>query len=410
MILGLLVGMLSTRVEAAGARDLIYVSTEIESTNGQDLWDKIRSDPAKYFILRNDNSNVFTENTLNKENWESILDTEYPTSANNAYWNQYFIDNIDKLEYEIVDGGTRTCHHYAAYNVLDDCKRNVSTGRWYNSSSGYVNSDGSGRYQPQGISDNGGYIEAPASDFIGYDTSSSANGKIRFNVGKFHSDWHTNGDWDSCWGVWTAKERAISYSSIDDNGKLLGAGTAFCNHIDENYDKYLPWMIAYPTDNGGSHSAYCTIAAIMFPRLYSSNNDDWYLPSGYNLVKFNGDFMYVSYKWGNHQRTDEPVRISALGTNYSNCWWNVSNSPFGWSYDGEDYRAPDMTLQGGYTNPAYGGKGMHLNGAVAKLIGENACQYHTSDAHVDLDGAYYKGGSSCAAVYFCCTFPAVTRD
>lgn len=395
LILGLLVGIIQpTMVEAAGERDLIYISTEIESTDGSDLWGKIKSDPNKYFILRNDSSNSFTENTLNKTNWESILDTEYPTSVNNAYWNQYFVDNIDKLEYEIVDGGIRTCHHYAAYEVLDVCRRNVSSGRWYNSSSWEKNGDGSGRYQSQGINPNGGYIEAPASDFIGYDTSSSGNGKIRFNVGKF--SWSTDGDWDSCWGVWTARERAISYNSIDGNGKLLGAGTAFCSHIDENYNKWLPWMIAYPTDNGGSHNAYCCIAAIMFPSLYSNNSQSWYNPSGYQYVKFNDSYMYVNYTWGNgNSYKNQPVTISALGTNYNNCWWNVPNSPFGWSYDSSDgeYYAPDMTRQIWYTNPGYGGKGMHLNGAVAKLLGEDACQYHTSDAHVDLDGAYYKGGS-----------------
>lgn len=385
LVVSLVVCFDNLSVEAK-ARDLVYVSMPIESIDGTDLQAKIMSNPSKYFVLQQNGINAFSENTLNASNWGSVLDTDYPSNLT-TYFNKYFITDKDKLEFEIVDGGERICQHYAAYRVTG-LGPLVSSGRWFSSARYYTNSDGGYRYKDCGLPAGGGYVEIPKADLIGY----SGSGVIRFSIDRFSNNWNNGGDgWGDAWGIWTAQERAISYTSKSSTGLLNGAGSALCSYIEDNYNKYLPWLVGYPTDNGGTFSAYCAIGKIMFPSQQNSSGG-WDLVPNYDTVKLGGNNINVSYTWGTEQH-NETLKISGLGMNYNSCWWNVYNDPIGWYPQGDGYAAPDMSRQRAWTNPAAGGQGIHLNNAVARLIGDNACQYHTGTAHVDLDGAYYSGGS-----------------
>ena len=379
-----------TSVSADNSRDFVYMSVPIESVDGSDLKNKILQDPEKYFFLRGDGHNFFSENTLTEQNWEDVLDTDFPITSDNSYWNSLFSENADKLDFEIIDGGVRKCHHYAAY-IIQGAGEHVQSGDWTTSIRDVNNDVFIPGFEYCAVSGDGGWVQAPADDFIGY----SGDGVLRFYIDRFPSVWGDTDDNDA-WAVWTAQERAVAYSSIDEStGELQGVGTALCNHIDENWDKYLPWMVGYPSGDGGGSSDFCNIGQIMFPNV--SNGNGWSEVPNSRYVKLNGQIITADYTWGTNDNpvyiTNEKVTISGLGTDYRTAWWNEPGNPIGWvPYDGVDI-APDMSRQDGWTNPSAGGLGFHLNHAVAQLLGVGACQYHTSDAHVDFNNMVYGWGS-----------------
>ena len=376
-------------VEASGSDDLVYVSIPIESINGSDLQQKIISNPRKYFVLQNLQDNYYSENTLNSSNWSACLDTSFPSNLD-SYFDYYFNTNKDKLRYEIVDAGIRTCQHYASYRVLG-LRDLVKSNRWISSGSYYYNSNGDRRYHYSGLPAGGGYVDIPGRDLIGYEGYST----VRLTMNGFDNKWNNGGQaWGDAWGMWTAQERAISYVSKDASGRLNGAGSALCNSIDANWDKYLPWMVGYPTDDGGTHNNYSNFGVLTHLYLPNGSGGYNYSITGNNIY-LNGSPVKVTYTWQGERQENVQLTASGLGMYYDNMFWNVSNAPndAGFTPHYGTYVPNHLKNVFKYTNPAYGGLGIHLNNATARLVGEGACQYHTSDAHVDLDGAYYSGGS-----------------
>lgn len=395
--LGLAGSIGSFDVEAANARDLIYISLPIESSSaGADLEEKVKADPSKYFVLKN-GGNDFEGNFLTASNWANILDTTMPSNyltladPNGSYWNGYFRDNLDKLEFEVIDSGERVCQHYAAYRVLG-LGPLVQSGRWDSDRNNCFNGDYSYRYPPCAIGAGGGDVYAPKDDIIGF----SGPGQIKFTIREFEDGWNGGGDgWGDSWGMWVAQERAISYTSAQwVDGKLMyyGAGSALCNYIDDNYNKYLPWLVGYPT-NDGQCNDYCAVGCIALAFEKNVEGAWEWIPNA-TEVKLGGEVIPVSYTWCTDcgESVNCNLKISGLGTDYSTCWWNV----YGWSSGGwvshpcgTGYKAPDMNRQQWWTNPAQGCSGIHLNSATASLVGDDACRYHTGSAHVDIDNAYF---------------------
>lgn len=401
----------------------------------QELIDLVKSNSSGLFALQNYGDNPFGVNLLTSANWSTLLETSYNPSHNQTYWNSFFVDQADKIEWEISSPTTMICHHYASYIVhglgwhIGDKWNgqytdltNVWTSSVRDGGEGFIlNEDDSWRYEGDALSSDGGWVEAPTSHFVGlterfeegnYTTYSD---RVRFYVGGFNAeDWgwepaEGETDWGHQWNVWTAKLRGVSYVSRNANGSLVGAAPGKCNMLIENEGKYLPWLIAFPCISPGN-MAWRNEANIMPPR-YKTASGNWEYIENYLALDMWGEgpttvswqvenYSGVSGEQPNYETRTGYISISNLGkTSYSVGGWNNTANSCGWMHagncdNGEDhYRVPDMWECAWHTSPSAGGWGMHLNNASFGL--GQGCLYHgdTTVIHSDINGAVITDGS-----------------